>query len=241
MIPNHGYRYLALYSAQAGTVNGVNSEGLAGYTLSSPDGLDSTAKSQPAQSTTATIPFDLDWIMEHYKSVDETIDALKRGPWVTHPEFYILADKDKVSYIEIGPNGKFAVQETNNGALQHANEFQEPSMVNLNPSLAEHMAEYKKRGFLHAVLRERDRLKKSAEQLASKSLLTMDDFKNFTSDPVVWYDDPPLVTVAAMVVQIRPNGDATVWAKIANPGAAPYEVTLSLKETLFGQGLPSKQ
>lgn len=215
---NGGYKYLALY-ANTGNKGGVNEKGLVALSLSAPSHLENHMDSSKYVGS-RNHKFNNNWILAHYKTVDETINALRQGQWVTHPEFIALADKNKVAYIELGPDGVYAVKSTNSGILEHTNHYLEADMANLNPE---------KLGY------ELKRWEKAEEQLNSQKQFTMNDIQSFTKDPIVWYKHPKVMTYASMVVNNKPDNETLIWVKIANPGEDAYEVQVTLEEALSGK------
>jgi hypothetical protein len=213
-----GYKYLAIY-ANTGNKGGVNEKGLVVLSLSAPSHLENHMDSS-LNGGSRNYKFNNSWILTHYKTVDETINALRQGQWVTHPEFIALADKNKVAYIELGPDGIYAARSVDNGILDHTNHYLETDMVNFNPEKLGY-------GF--------KRWKKAEEQLKSQKQFTMDDIHSFTQDPIVWYKHSKIMTYASMVVNNRPDDETLIWVKIANPGEAPYEMQFTLDEALSGK------
>jgi hypothetical protein len=63
--------------------------------------------------------------------------------------------------------------------------------------------------------------------------------KGFTTDLVVWYDEPHFMTYSSMVARVQPDGGAFVYVKIANPGEHPYEISGPVRDVLTGRSIPT--
>jgi hypothetical protein len=50
------------------------------------------------------------------------------------PRFLLLADKNRIAWIEVGLNGQTAVRRTENGVLYHTNHYLDSKFFELNPS-----------------------------------------------------------------------------------------------------------
>ncbi|MDR3592893.1 MAG: C45 family autoproteolytic acyltransferase/hydrolase [Negativicutes bacterium] len=209
------YKFLAIY-ANTGNKGGVNEHGLVVLSLSPPSYLENQ-KTEPSNSQPS---FTNTWILENCRTVDETVDALKQHNWNTHPEFLAIADRNKIAYIELGPDGRNVVKATENGILDHTNHYLDPAMGEYNP---------KKLGY------EYKRWQKAEEQLNSKDKFTIEDIKTFTQDPIVWYKHSTVMTYASMVVNNRQDGETVVWVKIVNPGDAAFESQFTLKDMFTGR------
>ncbi len=227
MRSNRDLSYFVLFGNLEGSANhgGINEAGLVLLELSTPPNTPRGDVPPLAKS------FDADWILGHYRTVDEVILALTRSEWQTQPSFLIVADQKKVAYIEIGTSGRLAVKEMTNGAMVHANEYQEASMQDLNPKL-----EPGADNFL--ALYERKRLLKAREQIGSKSVFTLADMKRFAQDPVVWYEQKEMRTYASFIVQHRGNGqEPLIWVRLTNPKEVVKEAQFTLSEAMSGKAL----
>jgi isopenicillin-N N-acyltransferase like protein len=117
--PETGYRYFGLFQLDGdapGLRAGINEKGLVI--------ISATAGSIPASERNA-MPRNhglLSKILNRCASVDA---ALAQAHWFVGPQFMMLADKEKVARIEIGPEGKIAVTVTENGVSYHTNHYLE--------------------------------------------------------------------------------------------------------------------
>ncbi|MCE5286631.1 MAG: C45 family peptidase [Pelosinus sp.] len=218
--PSAGYRYLSMNAQDAPQPDckgGINEKGFIVFTQSPP-----TAELENYRGK-LTGHHGNNWLLSHYSTVKEALAALQRGEWTANPEFIVLGDAHEVAYIEMGLDGKYAINSTRNGTLVHANHYLEPALIDTNPDQIG-----------KSTLR---RQQKAQNQLSSKENFTFEDIINFTQDPVVWRVNPPMHvrTLGSMVVNSTPNGDVTIWVKLANPGLEVHETKFTLKEALEGK------
>ncbi|WP_346355382.1 carcinine hydrolase/isopenicillin-N N-acyltransferase family protein [Azotosporobacter soli] len=227
MKSNRDLSYFVLFGNLEGSANhgGINEAGLVLLELSTPPNTPRGEVPPLAKS------FDADWILGHYRTTDEVILALTKNEWQTQPVFLIVADQNKVAYIEVGTSGRVAVKEMVNGAMIHANEYQEASMQDLNPKLQPGVDN-------SLALYERKRLLKAREQIESKSIFTLADMKRFAQDPVVWYEQREMRTYASFIVQHRSNGqEPLIWVRLTNPNEGVKEAQFTLSEAMSGKAL----
>lgn len=247
MKSNRGFAYFVLFANQGGSGNrgGINEAGLVALTLSPPSfGPNKRDGDESFKS------FDTDWVLNNYRTVEETLQALKTGQWQTYAHFVVLSDAEQIAYIEFGPGGKYAVQKAKNGVLIHANHYQEPSMLHLNPqkpataasappATAETVSLDPAREKFRAIaMFEIKRYLKAKEQMNSKESFSFLDMKSFSQDPTVWYDHPKeMRTYATFAVYQRPHHSPLIWVKLSNPGEPVREAQFTLAEAMSGKAL----
>lgn len=215
IVSNGGYKFLALY-ANTGNKGGVNEKGLSVLSLSAPASVTDLPSTEDSNCQKLTIT----WLLKHCATVDEVVAALHSTKWNTHPEFLAIADTRKIAYVELGPDGTYAVRSTDNGTLAHTNHYVEDTMMQFNPENP---------GY------ESTRYQKAIEQLSSKDTISFDDVTAFSQDPVVWYKHKKIMTYASFVIHSKPDGNTTIWLKIANPDTTPWISTFELKDALSGK------
>ena len=223
---NRGYSYFVLFGlSDPGNKGGINEAGLVVFSLSAPHGPARTDEAEQQK-----IAFENDWLLTQYANVDECLAGLKKGGWRLHPVHYVLADAHTVAYVEIGPDGRISLQKTDNGALWHANEYQDASMRDLNsmPSGGSPSA---------VAVQERQRLQLARQQMESQKQFTASQLLDFAKDPTVCYEMPMMRTYATFLVHQRPGKSTELVVRLYNPGEAPREARFSLEDALSGKAL----
>lgn len=202
--PEQGYRYYGLFAGDdksSSLKGGINERGFVVFT-----------------ATVGTIARQERLKMPHYKggvmktllkecsSVDE---ALALHEIFMAPQFLIIADKTKVAYVEIGPDGKYAVREETNGYIYHTNHYVEESMAwaNLRGPGTSSQTRYHRIGEL------------LSQQQLPYSLQDFIRFSNDRHDGIynsIWREgnDTGTQTLAAMVIYLPPHGSPVLYGKI---------------------------
>ena len=209
--PQNGYRYFGLYieNPQRGSLRGgINEKGL--VVVYSAVGSLSRETSREAFEHQYRSEFGVndESIISTCATVDEALGQDK-SKWAG-PRNIMLADKDKIAYVEVGPDGSIAVKETANGVLRHTNHYVEDAMVWANErALAGSVARYERIGRLLA---------------DTPRPFGMDDFVAFCHDKNAGLDDSiwreglgkpdSAQTLTAMVFRLAPNGAAEVYFKV---------------------------
>lgn len=119
------YRFIGLYAKgdQGGLKAGVNERGLAVVSATAgsiPDALRLTmARTKGLQAL----------LLGRYATVAEALNHpdLFRGPQVL-----MLADRHEVAWVEIGPEGRVAIERRSNGVLYHTNHYLAPALADCN-------------------------------------------------------------------------------------------------------------
>jgi isopenicillin-N N-acyltransferase-like protein len=124
--PEKGHRYFALRVVRPkGNENkaAINEKGLVVITA--------TAGSIPASERKKLEKNHslISTIMEQCATVEEVI---LHQIWFKGPVFLMIADRQTLATIEIGPNGAFAVKKTSEGVLSHTNHYLDPEMEKFN-------------------------------------------------------------------------------------------------------------
>lgn len=163
--------------------------------------------------------------MPHYKgSVVKTLlttcssvdEALAMQSVFLGPQYLILADKSQVAYVEIGPEGKFAVKQMTDGALFHTNHYVEESMQ---------WANYLSPGASSAVRYERiaQLLDGAGKPYSMQNFIEFSNDQTNGPDKSIWRSgstDTITQTLGAMIIHFRPQGHMEVYIKIRE---APWE------------------
>lgn len=202
--PSEGYRYYGLFAGEEGYESlkgGINEQGLVVFT-----------------ATAGTIPREERLMMPQYKggtmkalltscnSVDEVLAA---NDTFMAPQFLIVADRTKVAYVEIGPEGKYAIRQQENGFLYHTNHYLEESMqwANYNKPGNSSMARFNRIGDLLST---------------HNHPFSMEDFISFSNDRngglhnSIWRvgSGQGTQTLAALIVYLPPQGSPVMYTKI---------------------------
>jgi isopenicillin-N N-acyltransferase-like protein len=122
-----GLRYLGLFplrkSGSPGPVAGINEKGLAVVIAS--------AGSLPLQERLAGGSGLMSKILPGYTAVAEVL--AESGLFSqTHPAIYLLADRRRIAWIEVAPQGRFAIRGIENGVLSHTNHYLEETLTDAN-------------------------------------------------------------------------------------------------------------
>lgn len=123
LIEDSKYRYYGLFAGDLENLvlrGGVNEKGLAAISATA----SSIPKRERKQMAHAKKPF-LKTVLGQCASVDE---ALAHTELFLGSKFIMLADADKVAYVEIAYDGKYRVKIQKNGTLAHTNHYLEPDL-----------------------------------------------------------------------------------------------------------------
>ena len=205
--PEKGHRYFALRVVRLkGNENkaAINEKGLVIVTA--------TAGSIPASERKKLEKNHrlISTIMEQCATVEE---VLQHPDWFKGPVFLMIADRQTLAIIEIGPNGVFAVKKTMEGALSHTNHYLDPEMEKFNIKIGKSSAV--RFGRIQDLLGEK------------KGNYTPADFKAMSRDSVAGPDNSiwrtgstPTTTrtLASWIVYQPIQGVSRLFVRIANPG-----------------------
>ncbi len=226
IVPRDGFRYLGLYASDeegTGLKAGINEKGLVVVTATAsvvPD----ERRSNPQKKTISTAE-----ILKTCTTVEEVTGQLDR---FTHAAFYLVADKNKVAVIEVGPGGKATASITENGTIAQTNHYLNEQLRILNKKVSKSSrVRY-------------DRIR----ELLSKDPdgLTLDDFVAFSEDKNAGPDNSICRTggsptrsrtLATWIIENPANGNPRLYLKVANPNEPQKTVRLSLDEN-FWKGTP---
>lgn len=226
VVPRDGFRYLGLYASDeegTGLKAGINEKGLVVVTATAsvvPD----AKRSNPQKKTISTAE-----ILKTFTTVEEVTGQLDR---FTHAAFYLVADKDKVAVIEVGPGGKATAKITENGTIAQTNHYLNEQLRILNKKVSKSS-------------RERyDRIR----ELLSKDLdgLTLEDFVAFSEDKNSGPDNSIYRTgsgptrsrtLATWIIENPTVGPPLLYLKIADPDKPQKTMRLSLDDN-FWKGTP---
>lgn len=228
LTPDDGYRQLDLVSTDnpAGpAVAGINEKGLV-VVDASPSCL------AQEEEVCNAVPLTQE-LLTRCASVEEVL-AQTHLLRASYPVFEMVADRHKVAWIEVAPEGLVAVSVIAQGALYHTNHYLDPRLSWAN-----------RKAYPSSKVRCR-----RIEQLLSgqERSLTFADFLEFSQDRHSGPDNSlnrfgstavETRTLATFVVQLG-EGAPHVFARMSNPGEADKVVNLVLEPELWHEGLRQK-
>ncbi|MDD3396037.1 MAG: carcinine hydrolase/isopenicillin-N N-acyltransferase family protein [Acidaminococcaceae bacterium] len=208
MIPVSGYRYYGLFSGKyySFLAAGVNEKGLVACT--------STAGSVPKAQRgifswyhRAGKPDALEYILRFCASVDQVLRI--KTQIYNHPVNLMVADKDKIAYLEILPTGQQAVKVVTSGTLAHTNHYLLPESLAYNTKIGTSSA--------HRYARITDLLSHSDRPFTLDDFIAFSEDKNEGPDNSIYREgkdlDKSVQTVAVFGVRLQENGKVILYLK----------------------------
>lgn len=228
LTPKDGYRQLDLVSTDGSVgpaVAGINEKGLV-VVDASPSCLaheDEVCNAVPLTQE----------LLTRCASVDEVLNQ-KNLLRASYPVFEMVADRHKVAWIEVAPEGVVSVKVCQQGVLYHTNHYLSPQL-----SWANQKAYPSSKTRSHRI-----------EQLLEgrQAPLTIADFLDFSQDRNNGPDNSvnrlgstavETRTLATFVVQLG-AGAPHVFVRMTNPGEADKLVNFVLEPDLWTEGLQEK-
>lgn len=138
-------------------------------------------------------------------SCDSVEEALKQKHLFINPQFFMLADKNEIAYVEVGLNG-YTINRKQNDTLGHTNHYLQSTENNKKISAS-----------------SSTRYKRITELLNSKSKYTLKDFIKFSEDRnagkrnSIWREgvsEKESQTLAVFAVHITKNGTLDIYLKM---------------------------
>lgn len=218
-VSDGGYRFISLYAVgneAYGTKQGINEKGFAVVSASPPSYLE---KSENYNGMTR-----IRTLLSRYDSVQSAINALQAGSWTCGPESLILADGKEIACIEFGFNGTYnIVSRTSSGITFHTNHYVSDKFTWLNPEKYSN---------------SQNRYNRIKGFLESKKKLDVEDFKQYSVDPMLWRVGATATsacTLSSWIIKQLPNGTGTLYLRMANPGKPIKEYEFALKDLFDGK------
>ena len=200
-----GYSYFGLYAegTPAGMKAGINEKGLVV--------LSATAGSIPykERKNMPDKPGSMTKLLKECASVEE---ALTRTDLFLGPKILMLADKKSVATIEIGPEGKFSIDQKENDYICHANHYVAEDMLNFNKKIGQ------------SSQKRYERICQLLDDASSP--FSLDVFLNFSNDrndgpdnSIFRLGSNPATTrtMAVWAVKIPLDSSPEVYVRILNP------------------------
>ena len=125
-----GYSYFGLYAegTAAGMKAGINEKGLTVVSATAGSIPSKERKNMPNKAGSLTK------LLKDCASVEE---ALTRTDLFLGPKILMLADKKSVATVEIGPEGKFSIEQKENDYICHTNHYVAEDMLNFNKKIGQ--------------------------------------------------------------------------------------------------------
>ena len=200
-----GYSYVGLYAEgpAAGMKAGINEKGLTVVSATAGSIPSKERKNMPNKAGSLTK------LLKECASVEE---ALTRTDLFLGPKILMLADKKSVATIEIGPEGKFSIDQKENDYICHTNHYVMEDMADFNKEIGE------------SSQKRYDRIC----HLLDEGVMpyTLDEFLTFSNDQNDGQDNSifrlgssPVKTrtMAVWAVKLPLEGSPEVYIRILNP------------------------
>jgi isopenicillin-N N-acyltransferase like protein len=209
--PKDGYRYFGLYipNDKWGSLRGgINEKGLV-VVYSAASSLTKEASNEAFEhQCKGKFGVNDENIISTCATVDEALQQDKSA-WAG-PRNIMLADKNKIACVEIGPDGSISVKETVNGTLHHTNHYVYNDMVWANgKNLPGSVTRYERIGQL---------LAETPHPFSMEDFIAFCHDKNAGPDDSIWRDGlgdaSSAQTLSAMVFYLPKNGPASVYVKM---------------------------
>ena len=216
--PKVGFRSLGLFpirdGKQKGLVAGVNEKGLVVVTAS--------ASSVPEADREKGGSGLARQLLTLFSTVEEV--QLNKSVFArTHPMIFLIADRSQTAWIEVAPEGKFAIRTSKKGVLTHTNHYLDKTLIGMNEKIGRS---------------SRTRLSRIGELLDGHSApFTLEDFIAFSQDRNDGPDDSlwrtgekpdGIRTLASWIVSLPPAAPPELFFRLANPGEPEQTMQLTL-------------
>ena len=219
--PRSGHRYFGLFAEggeEPGLKAGVNEMGLTVVTASASCIPAAARKNQPGKKGV------LGEILAGYDSVDAVLanrDLFRHA----RAAFFLIADHSKLALVEVGLEGKFAVQTETNGVVSHTNSYLDDELHKATPAVG---------------TSSRKRLERIRTLLAeARAPLTAEQFKKMSTDQhdgpdnSLWRTGEKTRTLATWITEFPKQGPPVLHLKIANPGETIVETSYVLDKKFW--------
>ena len=224
-----GYSYFGLYAEgpAAGMKAGINEKGLVVVSATAGSIPSKERKNMPNKAGSMTK------LLKECASVEE---ALLRTDLFLGPKILMLADKKSVATVEIGPEGKFSIEQKENDYICHTNHYIVEDMLNFNKKIGQSSEK---------------RYERIGQLLDNSSLpFSLDSFLNFSSDQNDGPDDSifriggtssKTRTMAVWTVRIPKQGSPEVYIRILNPNEEEKSCRIIADDFFSAQAILNKK
>ena len=221
---NDGYSYLGLYvqGSPAGLKAGINEQGLVVVSATAGSIPASERKTMPNKSGSLTK------LLRECASVDE---ALSKTELFVGPKILMLADKNKIATLEIGPDGLFSAHSEENSVIYHTNHYVFEDMLSFNYKIG---------------ASSRKRYERIGELLGSQNKpYGFDTFVSLSNDQNDGPDNSifrigstpeKTRTMAVWAVLIPFEGSPELYVRIINPGEEEKVISIKTEDIFAADG-----
>jgi hypothetical protein len=146
------------------------------------------------------------------------------------PQYIMMADRKNIAYVEIGPEGKFAINTTDKGVLRHTNHYLEESMLPFNKSVGESSKTRHNR--ITQLLAE------TPHPFDMKQCIAFSHDQTAGPDnSILRTGSKPTVsrTVAIWIVALPPTGSPRLYLKIMDPGQPERVIEADVDDVFAGR------
>lgn len=222
--PAEGYRYLGLFTMDGvhkGLKAGINEKGLVV--------VSATAASIPAKER-EVMAYTHGLTSRLLKECSSVEEAIAKTDLFVGPQILMIADKQKVATIEIGPEGNYSVMVKENGTIFHTNHYIAESMLEFNRiSGSSSQKRYSR-----------------IEELLTNGPQTydLDTFIAFSKDQNDGPDNSifrtgstpnKTRTMAVWAVSIPQEDSPEIYVRILNPGESEQVLRINAKDVFSGK------
>lgn len=223
VFPEKGFGFYGLFDTEAdGYVTaGINEKGLVV--------VNAAANSVPREERLVATEDFTYRLLTSFDSIDSVM--LQQSIFEkSYPAIYILADSSKIMAIEIAPAGRYILTTRQTGTLQFTNHYTSPDMVCENKVANNGSAQRFER----------------IQMLMSRRMtpFCLDDFVIISNDTTggtngsLWRaasGRESVRTLAGWVAYVPPDGDPSVYVKIANESEPEKSRVLKIDQAFWGQ------
>lgn len=221
--PQNGYKYIGLYAIKGqhnGLKAGINERGLVAVSAS--------AGSIPSKER-REMPYTHALYEQLLRQCGTVEEAIEQSNLFLGPQFIMLADKNEVATIEIGPDGVYSISVKKNEAIYHTNHYINDSMSEFNRFIGPSSS---------------TRYNRISELLNNTSPYTLDKFISFSNDRNDGPDNSILRTgstskkqrtLATWAVSIPKDSAPELYVKLLNPGEDEKIIRINVDDAFLGK------
>ena len=216
--PRVGFRSLGLFpirdGKQQGLVAGVNEKGLVVVTAS--------ASSIPEADREKGGSGLARQLLTLFSTVEEV--QLNKSVFArTHPVIFLIADRSQTTWIEVAPEGKFALRASKKGVLMHTNHYLDKTLIDANKKIG--------RSSRTRLGRIGELLDRHPEPFTLEDFIAFSQDRNDGPDDSLWRtgEKPDGTrTLASWIVSLPPAAPPELFFRLANPGEPEQTMQLTL-------------
>jgi hypothetical protein len=215
---DNGLRFLGLFPVRdrgkPSPVAGINEKGLVVVTAS--------ASSVPREKRIKGGKGLLKKLLTDFSTV-EAILAKKMLFSRTHSAMYLVADPHRIAWIEVAPQGRFAIWMIESGVLEHTNHYLDETLLGENAKVG--------RSSRSRLARINKLLSVKQGPLSLEDFITFSGDRNDGPDNSLWRTGSKPEgerTLASWIVSIPRESPPELFVRLANPGESEKTVRIEL-------------